>query len=130
MVNICNNFSLSLAGVYWMIADADIFWGNGIDPLSKWVDHIFFRIPPITPAVPMESGDPPARGTICFKGKNLPDSHLEKFDKGCSKPTGSSGAFPSHRRAYTHETRPEYTDPPADTPSRGQCPPLSSFLTN
>ena len=48
-VNVCNNFGLSSAGgVYGMVADAgaDVFRGNGISPLSKWVDdHIFFRVP-------------------------------------------------------------------------------------
>ena len=45
-VNVCNNFGLTSAGgVYGMVADAgtDIFRGNGIGPLAKWVDdHVFF----------------------------------------------------------------------------------------
>ena len=48
-VNTCNSFSLASAGgVYGMVANAgaDIFWGNGMRPLAKWVDdHVFFRIP-------------------------------------------------------------------------------------
>ena len=47
-VNVCNNFSLTSAGgVYGTLADAgaDIFRGQGMGPLAKWVDdHIFFRI--------------------------------------------------------------------------------------
>ena len=45
-VNTCNNFGLALAGgVFGLVADAkaDIFRGNGVSPLAKWVDdHIFF----------------------------------------------------------------------------------------
>jgi hypothetical protein len=48
-INTCNNFGLTSAGgVYGMLADAgtDIFRGQGMGPLSKWVDdHIFFRVP-------------------------------------------------------------------------------------
>ena len=47
-VNVCNNFGLTSAGgVYGMLADAgaDIFRGQGMGPLAKWVDdHIFFQI--------------------------------------------------------------------------------------
>lgn len=45
-INTCNNFGLTSAGgLYGIVADAgaDIFRGNRIGPLSKWVDdHIFF----------------------------------------------------------------------------------------
>ena len=48
-VNTCNNFGLTSAGgIYGMVAaaGADIFRGNGIGPVAKWVDdHIFFRVP-------------------------------------------------------------------------------------
>lgn len=48
-VNTCNNFGLTSAGgLYGTVANAgaDIFQGNRIGPLSKWVDdHIFFQIP-------------------------------------------------------------------------------------
>ena len=48
-INTCNNFSLTSAGgVYGALADAgaDIFRGEGMGPLTKWVDdHIFFRVP-------------------------------------------------------------------------------------
>ena len=48
-INVCNNFGLTSAGgVYGMVADmgADMFRGQGMGPVVKWVDdHIFFRIP-------------------------------------------------------------------------------------
>ena len=47
-INTCNNFGLTSAGgIYGQLADAgvDIMRGEGIGPVSKWVDdHIFFRI--------------------------------------------------------------------------------------
>ena len=49
VVNVCNNFRLaSVGGMYSLVTDTrvDIFQGNSIGPLAKWVnDHIFFRIP-------------------------------------------------------------------------------------
>ena len=48
-VNICDNFGLSLAGgVHGTLGDdgTDTLRGNGIGPLSKWVDdHVFSRTP-------------------------------------------------------------------------------------
>ena len=101
-VNVCNNFGLSSAGgVYGMLADAgtDIFRGNGIGPLSKWVDdHIFFRIPRqhlaaynISRAqwsreIHTHGGRQQEGGRIWFRGKNLPDDHPEEFDEDCSMP--------------------------------------------
>ena len=48
-VNMCNNFGLTLASrADGMVSDAgvDVFQGQGMGPLTKWVDdHIFFRVP-------------------------------------------------------------------------------------
>ena len=99
-VNTCNNFGLSSAGgVYGMVADAgaDIFRGNGMGPLAKWVDdHIFFRIPRehltsynrqraewhseiLAHGARRHEG-----GRIWYGGKHLPSGLAEEFDEDCS----------------------------------------------
>jgi hypothetical protein len=101
-VNVCNNFGLTSAGgVYGMVADAgaDIFRGNGIGPLAKWVDdHIFFRIPrdhlPAYNAnrtqwnheINSVGGRQQDGGRLWFKGKDHPDGSPEEFDEDCSVP--------------------------------------------
>ena len=101
-VNVCNNFGLSSAGgVYGAVADAgaDIFRGNGIGPLAKWVDdHIFFRVP--RKALPtyntsraqwsqeifQQGGRQQDGGRIWYRGKDLPDDTPEEFDEDCQTP--------------------------------------------
>jgi hypothetical protein len=101
-VNTCNNFGLSSAGgVYGAVADtgADIFRGNGIGPLSKWVDdHIFFRIPRQSlPAYNAErarwskeilhhGGCQQEGGRLWYRGNDLPDGSPSEFDEDCSVP--------------------------------------------
>lgn len=101
-VNVCNNFGLSSAGgVYGTVADAgtDIFRGNGMGPISKWVDdHIFFRIPrQHLPAynssraqwsheIQLHGGRQQEGGRLWYKGKNLPSGHPEEFDEDCRVP--------------------------------------------
>ena len=102
MVNVCNNFGLALAGgVYGLVADAgaDIFRGNGIGPLAKWVDdHIFFRIPHENVArynvqraewrreIKAQGGRRQEGGRVWYGGKELPSSHPEEFDEDCTIP--------------------------------------------
>ena len=113
-INVCNNFGLSSAGgVYGTVADAgaDIFRGNGIGPLSKWVDdHIFFRIPrqhltvynanraQWSREIRQQGGHQQEGGRLWFRGKNLPDDYPEEFDEDCSVPfqdlAGSSPRSP------------------------------------
>ena len=101
-VNVCNNFGLTSAGgVYGMVADAgtDIFRGNGIGPLAKWVDdHVFFRIPrEHLPAynlsrskwsreIRLQGGCKQDGGRLWYKGKNRPDGIPEEFDEDCNFP--------------------------------------------
>ena len=101
-VNVCNNFRLSSAGgVYGTVADAgvDIFCGNGMGPISKWVDdHIFFRIPrQHLPAynssraqwsheIQLHGGRQQEGGRLWYKGKDLPSGHPEEFDEDCEMP--------------------------------------------
>ena len=101
-VNVCNNFGLTSAGgVYGTVADAgaDIFRGNGIGPLAKWVDdHIFFRIPckhlPAYNAdhaqwkreISLQGGRKQDGGRLWYAGKDLPDGSPEEFDEDCSVP--------------------------------------------
>ncbi len=99
-VNTCNNFGLSSAGgVYGMVADAgaDVFRGNGIGPLAKWVDdHLFFRVPrKLLPEYNAQRADWHREilshggrrqdgGRLWYRGKNLPDGSPEEFDEDCS----------------------------------------------
>ena len=101
-INVCNNFGLTSAGgVYGMVADAgaDIFRGNGIGPLAKWVDdHVFFRIlrkhlPAYNLAraqwsheIGQQGGRKQDGGRLWYRGKNLPDGSPEEFDEDCSFP--------------------------------------------
>ena len=101
-VNVCNNFGLASAGgVYGTIADAgaNIFRGNGMGPILKWVDdHIFFRIPrqhlPAYNAsrtqwnheIKLHGGCQHEGEWLWFKGKDLPSGHPEEFDEDCRVP--------------------------------------------
>ena len=98
-VNTCNNFRLSSAGgVYVTLADAgaDIFQGNGIGPVAKWVnDHIFFRIPRTSlPAynalraqwnaeIHQNRGRQQIEGRLWYRGNSLPDGSPSEFDEDC-----------------------------------------------
>ncbi len=97
---ICNNFSLTSArGVYGSVADAgaDIFQGNGISLLAKWVDdHIFFRIPWVhlpeyntrwadwCQEIRSHGGCRQNGSCLWYRGKNLPNGSPEEFDEDCS----------------------------------------------
>ena len=99
-VNLCNSFGLTSAGgVYGMVADAgaDIFRGQGMGPLAKWVDdHIFFRIPRVHLAryntqrgewhreINAHGGRRQDGGRIWYGGKSLPNDATEEFDEDCS----------------------------------------------
>ena len=101
-VNVCNNFGLTSAGgVYRMVADAgtDIFSGNGIGPLAKWVDdHIFFRIrrkhlpaynlsrTKWSQEIRLQGGCKQDGGRLWYKGKTRPDGYPEEFDEDCNFP--------------------------------------------
>jgi hypothetical protein len=107
-VNVCNNFSLTSAGgVYGSVADAgaDIFRGNGIGPLSKWVDdHIFFRVPRVhLPAynakwaewsweISSLGGCRREGGRLWYGGKSLPNGMPEEFNEECSVPLADLAA--------------------------------------
>jgi hypothetical protein len=82
-----------------MVADAgeDIFRGNGIGPLAKWVDdHIFFRVPrehlpgysasraQWNQEIHALGGYQRDGGRLWYKGKNLPDGSPEEFNEDCS----------------------------------------------
>ena len=102
VVNVCNNFGLASAGgIYGLVANAgaDIFRGNGIGPLAKWVDdHIFFRIPRDNVArynmqcaewrreIKAQGGCRQEGGRVWYGGKELPSGHPEEFDKDCAMP--------------------------------------------
>ena len=99
-INICNNFGLTSAGgVYGMVADAgaDVFRGNGIGPVAKWVnDHIFFRVPrehlstynacrdQWSQDITQQGGRKQDGGRIWYEGKDLPNGFPEQFDEDCS----------------------------------------------
>jgi hypothetical protein len=101
-INVCNNFGLTSAGgVYGMVADAgaDIFRGNGIGPVAKWVDdHIFFRVPrehlsayntnraQWNQEITTQGGCKQDGGRLWYRGKDLPDGVPEQFDEDCSLP--------------------------------------------
>jgi hypothetical protein len=101
-VNVCNNFGLtSGGGVYGKVADAgaDIFRGNGIGPLAKWVDdHVFFRIPREQLAayntkrtqwkheIRIHGGRQQDSGRLWYRGKDLPSGGPEQFDEDCRAP--------------------------------------------
>ena len=99
-INICNNFGLTSAGgAYGMVADAgaDIFRGQGMGLLAKWVDdHIFFRIPRVHLAdynarraewcreIQAHGGRRQEGSRLWYRGKNMPDDSVEEFDEDCS----------------------------------------------
>ncbi len=99
-INVCNNFGLTSAGgVYGSVADAgaDIFRGNGIGLLAKWVDdHIFFRIPRVhlpkynarradwCQEIRSHGGRRQNGSRLWYGGKNLPNGSPEEFDEDCS----------------------------------------------
>ncbi len=99
-INVCNNFGLTLAGgVYRSVADAgaDIFRGNGISPLAKWVDdHIFFRIPQVhlpkynahwadwCKEIHSHGGCRQNSSCLWYGGKNLLSGSPEEFNEDCS----------------------------------------------
>ena len=101
-VNTCNNFGLASAGgVFGLVADAeaDIFRGNGLGPLAKWVDdHIFFRIPRDCLAgynaqcaewceeIKAQGGCRQEGGRLWYGGKELPNGQPEEFDENCAMP--------------------------------------------
>ena len=120
-INVCNNFGLTSAGgVYGMLADAgaDIFRGNGVGPLAKWVDdHIFFRIPrPCLPnyntkraawcrEIQMGGGRRQEGSRIWYGGKDLPNGRPEEFDEDCSVPLKDlafSSTRPLDDRAFSY----------------------------
>jgi hypothetical protein len=85
--------------VYGIVADAgaDIFRGNGIGPLTKWVDdHVFFRVPrdrlpeynanraQWSSEIALQGGVRQDGGRLWFRGKTLPDGSPEQFDEDCS----------------------------------------------
>lgn len=120
VVNVCNNFGLSSVGsIYGTVADAgaDIFRGNGIGPLFKWVDdHIFFHIPHehllaynLNRAqwrckIQLHGGQQHKGGCLWYRGKDLPKGHPEEFDKDCSVPlwdwAESSPSYPDNAFLY------------------------------
>ena len=99
-VNVCNNFGLTSAGgVYGMLVDAgaDIFRGQGMGPLAKWVDdHIFFRIPRTQlPSyneqranwqreIQEGGGYRQEGGRLWYGGKSSHNGLAEEFDEDCS----------------------------------------------
>ena len=101
-VNTCNNFGLTSAGgVYGALADAgaDIFRGQGMGPLAKWVDdHIFFRVPRAhlpsynrrraewCSEIQINGGRRQEGSRLWYGGKALPSGASEEFDEDCSAP--------------------------------------------
>ena len=99
-VNTCNNFGLSSAGgAYGMVADAgtDIFRGQGMGLLAKWVDdHVFFRVPRVHLSkynaqraewrreIQAHGGRRQEGSRIWYGGKTLPNDAVEEFDEDCS----------------------------------------------
>ena len=99
-VNLCNSFGLASAGgVYGMVADAgaDIFWGQGMGLLAKWVDdHIFFRVPRAHLSayntqrakwhceIEAHGGHRQDGGCLWYGGKDLPNDSTEEFDEDCT----------------------------------------------
>ena len=99
-INVCNNFGLTSAGgVYGMVADAgaDMFRGQGMGPVAKWVDdHIFFRIPRTRLSdynnqraewhreIQAHGGRRQEGSRIWYGGKDLPNDSTEEFDEDCS----------------------------------------------
>ena len=82
-----------------MVADAgaDIFWGQGIGPLAKWVDnHIFFRVPRVHLSgynaqraewhreIEAHGGRRQDGGHLWYGGKDLPNDATEEFDEDCA----------------------------------------------
>ena len=85
--------------MYSLVADAgvDIFRGQGISLLAKWVDdHIFFRLPHgslseynLHPAgwkreIQERGNGIQEGGRQWYGGKNLPSGPQEEFDEDCS----------------------------------------------
>ena len=99
-IKLSNNFGLmSVGGVYGMVADAgaDIFRGQGMGPLSKWVDdHIFFRVPQGRLAaynaqrgewrceISAHRGWRQDSSRVWYGGKDLLNDVAEEFDEDCS----------------------------------------------
>ena len=82
-----------------MVADAgaDIFWGQGIGPLAKWVDnHIFFRVPRAHLSgynaqraewhreIEAHGGHRQDGGRLWYGGKDLPNDATEEFNEDCA----------------------------------------------
>lgn len=100
MVNVCNNFGLTSAGgAYGMLADAgaDIFRGQGLGPIAKWVDnHIFFQVLQIHlhsyniqwakwhHKIQENGGCRQEGSQLWYGGKGLHSGPAEEFDKDCS----------------------------------------------
>jgi hypothetical protein len=110
-VNVCNNFGLTSAGgVYGAVADAgaDIFQGNRMGPLAKWVDdHIFFRVPRKHLStynadhaqwcrdIALRGECKQNGGHLWYEGNPLYEGSPEEFDKDCSAPLRDlAGAYP------------------------------------
>jgi hypothetical protein len=99
-VNVCNNFGFASAGgVYGMLADAgaDVFWGQGMGPLTKWVDdHMFFCLPRAHLSsyntqqvewhckIQMHGACRQEGSRLWYGGKALPSGSTEEFDEDCS----------------------------------------------
>ena len=82
-----------------MVADAgaDIFRGQGMGPLVKWVDdHIFFRVPRAHLSayttqcakwhreIKVHRGRRQDGGRLWYGGKDLPNDSTEEFDEDCA----------------------------------------------
>ena len=117
-INTSNNFGLSLAGgVYGHLADAgaDIFWAEGIGPLSKWVDdHIFFRIPKKElfnynqlhqdqhRCITENSGYHCKGSRIWYCGSKMVDDRLKEFNEDNSRALKDLSSFSSPDCLYTY----------------------------
>lgn len=82
-----------------MVADAgaDIFRGQGMGPLAKWVDdHVFFRVPRMHLSaynaqraewhqeIQAHGGRRQDGSRLWYGGKSLPNDSTEEFDEDCS----------------------------------------------
>lgn len=117
-INTCNNFGLTSAGgIYGQLADAgvDIMRGEGIGPVSKWVDdHVFFRIQRKYLAeynkmraqwhrsILSNGGRRHNGSRIWFCGGTMEDGRLEEFDEDNSSPLRDLSASTSPSCQFTY----------------------------
>jgi hypothetical protein len=99
-INTNDNFRLASAGgIYGEVADAgaDIFWAQGLGPLSKWVDdHVFFRIPrkylisynaeraKWHAIITENDGQSQSGSRLWYHGETMPDDLPADFDEDAS----------------------------------------------